>query len=113
MDNIETLTDDLYDFFRDLDENKGAVTPERHTNPVIKTRIEDWLAAKSHNPSVEDSEEADTNLISFLKIACQSDITTAQRQVTYDYFRRELADQKGVRDQMVAAFQQIIQNLRR
>ena len=113
MENVEALTDDLYDFFRDLDENKGAVTPERHQNPVIKTRIEDWLAAKSHNPSAEDSEEADTNLISFLKVACQSDITAAQRQVTYDYFRRELGDQKGVRDQMGAAFQQIIQNLRR
>jgi len=112
MENVEALTDDLYDFFRDLDENKGAVTPERHQNPVIKTRIEDWLAAKSHNPSAQDSEEADTNLISFLKVACQSDIATAQRQVTYDYFRRELGDQKQTRDQMGAAFQQIIQNLR-
>jgi hypothetical protein len=112
MEGIEALTDDLYDFFRDLDEHKGGVTPGRHTNPVIKTRIDDWLDAKSHNPSAQDADIADANFISFLKIACQSDITTAQRQVTYDYFRRELADQKQTRDQMASSFQEIIRALR-
>ena len=112
MEGIETLTNDLYDFFRDLDEHKGVVTPGRHTNPVIKTRIDDWLDAKSHNPSAEDADIADANFISFLKIACQSDITAAQSQVTYDYFRRELADQKQTRDQMASAFQDIIRVIR-
>jgi hypothetical protein len=109
MENIETLTDDLYDFFRDLDENKGVVTVGRHTNPVIKTRIDDWLAEKGTHPSAEDAAEANASFLSFLKIACQSDVAAAQRQITYDYFARDLADQKATRDDMAKAFQQIIQ----
>jgi len=109
MDSIKTLTDDLADFFRDLAENKGVVTPGRHTNPVIATRIDDWVAARSHNPSPEDIAEADADFLSFLKIACQTDITAAQPQITYDYFRRELADQKQERDAMAKGFKQIIQ----
>ena len=42
MDGIETLTGDLYDFFRDIQDNKGTVTAGRHTNPVIKNRIDQW-----------------------------------------------------------------------
>jgi hypothetical protein len=108
MENIETLTDDLYDFFRDLDENKGVVTPGRHTNPVIKTRIDDWLAEKGTHASPEDAAEANASFLSFLKIACQSDVSAAQRQITYDYFRRDLADQKETRNEMAKAFQEII-----
>jgi hypothetical protein len=109
MEGIESLTDDLYDFFQDLNENKGVVTPGRHTNPVIKTRIDDWLAEKGTHASPEDAAQANASFLSFLKIACQSDIAAAQRQVTYDYFVRDLADQKGTRDEMAKAFQQIIQ----
>ena len=51
MEGIEALTDDLYDFFRDLDEHKGVVTLGRHSNPVIKTRIDDWIGSKTRNSS--------------------------------------------------------------
>jgi putative protein kinase ArgK-like GTPase of G3E family len=108
MEGIDTLTDDLYDFFRDLDEHKGVVTLGRHTNPVIKTRIDDWIASKHRNSSGADIAEADANFASFLKVACESDVTAAQRQITYDYFQRDLADQKQTRDQMAKAFQEII-----
>jgi S1-C subfamily serine protease len=108
MESIEKLTDDLADFFQDLAENKGVVTMGRHTNPVISTRIDDWIAAKSHNPSAEDIAEADANFLSFLKIACQTDVTAAQSRISYDYFRRELADQKQARDEMAKGFDEII-----
>jgi S1-C subfamily serine protease len=108
MQAIESLTSDLYDFFRDLGEHNGAVTPGRHTNPIIKDRIDDWIDAKSHNHSYADRAQADANLISFLKIACQSDIPAAQRQISYDYFARGLADQQQTRAGMVKAFQQIL-----
>jgi hypothetical protein len=111
MESIDTLTDDLYDFFRDMNENHGIVTRGRHNNPAIKDRIDDWLNEKSHSPSEEDAAEADANFVSFLKIVCQSDVTAAQGWITYDYFRRDLADQKQTRDEMTKAFQQIIRNL--
>ncbi|MGB8355846.1 MAG: serine protease [Chthoniobacteraceae bacterium] len=108
MQNIETLTNDLGDFFRDLIENKGQVTPERHTNPVIKNRLDQWLANKAHNSSPTDQASANANFASFLKIACQSDVTAAQRQVGYDYFQRQLADEQTTRNEMSKAFEELI-----
>jgi hypothetical protein len=108
MKGIEGLTADLYDFFRDLGEHKGRVTLTRHTNPILKDRIDDWVESKGHNHSMVDREEADANLISFLKIACMSDINAAQRQISFDYFVRQLADQQQTRGQMVKAFQEIL-----
>jgi len=109
MESIEKLTDDLSDFFEDIAENNGVVTVGRHTNPVIANQINDWVAARSQNLSAEDKAAADTNFLSFLKIACRTDVTTAQSQITYDYFRRELADQKQARDEMSKGFEQLIQ----
>jgi len=106
MKNIETLTADLDDFFRDLYEHKGGVTPGRHTNPVIKSRIDQWLENKATSHSSSDEAWEDKNFISFLEISCQSDIAAAQRQLTY-----ELADQKQTRDAMAKAFEEIIKGL--
>jgi hypothetical protein len=108
MESIEKLTDDLADFLNDIGENNGVVTMGRHTNPVIATRIDQWVAEKSHNPSAEDIAEADANFLSFLKIACRSDVNAAQQTITYDYFRRDLSDQKQARDEMAKDFDQII-----
>ena len=112
MDKIGALTDDLYDFFRDISENKGSVTPDRHTNPVIKNRINEWIANKGKNQSTEDQAMADENFLSFLKVACESDVATAKRDISYDYFQRELADQQQTRDEMAKAFDEIIKSLR-
>lgn len=111
MDKIETLTEDLGAFFRDIVENNGGVTPEKHTNPAIKNRIDEWLAAKSHRLSVADQIQVNANFLSFLKIACQSDVTAARRTMSYDYFQRELADEQKTRDAMTKAFQEIIKEI--
>jgi len=108
MQNVETLTADLGDFFRDLAENKGMVTPGRHTNPVIKFRIEQWIAGKNRRSSDIDQANANANFASFLKVACQTDVTAAQRQLTYDYFQRDLADQQAIRNEMSKAFEELI-----
>jgi len=112
MESIEKLTADLYDFFVDLDDNKGAITPGRHSNPIFKSRIDDWIEAHRDRPTPADRLAADANLISFLKTACESDIAIAQRQITYDYFQRELADQKQCRDAMAKGFEEMLNNLR-
>lgn len=109
MTRIETVTSDLYDFFRDLQQNKGNIAPGRHTDPLFKNRIDDWIEQKASHPSAEDAAEADATFVSFLKTASQSDIGTMESQPTYDYFRRELGDQKLTRDGIVNAIQQLIQ----
>ena len=111
MEKIETLTGDLGDFFRDLGENKGGVTPGRHTNPVIKNRIDQWLADRSGNRSGADIGIANENFLSFLKVACQADVTAGRQHMSYDYFQRELVEQQQIRDQMSRAFAGIIKDI--
>jgi hypothetical protein len=112
IESIEKLTADLYDFFVDLDDNKGAFTPGRHPNPIFKNRIDDWIEANRGRPTPADRLAANVNFISFLKTACESDVAIAQRQITYDYFQRKLADQKQTRDAMAQQFDEILDDLR-
>jgi Trypsin-like peptidase domain len=109
MQGVETLTDDLYDFFRDLEDKKGVAGLDMRVNPVIKSHIDDWVTEKASHPGTEEAAHNDAIFISFLKSSSQSDITAAESQVTYDCFQRDLADQKQIRDQIEKALEQIIQ----
>jgi hypothetical protein len=63
-------------------------------------------------PQPDRSGECGCNFISFLKIACQSDLANVQRGLTYDYFQRRLAEEQEVRNEMSKAFREIINALR-
>ena len=112
MEKIHELTEALDNFFRDLYENRSHITIAKHTNPVIKARISQWQEVKSHKLSAMDRETADANLLSFLKVACQTDLAGAQRSLTYDYFQRRLSDEQETRNEMAKAFTDIIKNIR-
>jgi len=113
MDNIESLTDELYGLFRDLSNSGASISADNYDNPAIKQPIGDWVNAVSGRPSEEDVKQADENLLSYLKVACESDVTDAQRQMVYDYFSRELSDQKQIRDQMAKALESAIDSVQR
>jgi len=112
MEAIEKLTKDLAAFLDDLASEKGLHLGA-HNNPAIKNRIDAWLEARSKKLSPRDASMADQGLISFLKVACQSDVTAARQHITYDYFQRDLADQQRERDEISGVFNEIIQNLRK
>ncbi len=112
MESIEKLTADLFDFFVDFEANKGAVTPGRHINPIFRDRIDYWTEVNRGRPTPADRQAAAANLISFFKTTCESDIATAQRQITYDYFQRQLADQKQYRDAMEKGFDEMLNDVR-
>jgi hypothetical protein len=110
MEKIETLTNDLDYFLRDLAENK-RLTPGAHVNPVIKTRLDAWLAERSRGLSPSSLAEVNRNFVSFLKIACQSDVTMARQYLTYDYFQRGLTDQQRTRNEIAEIFDRIIKDI--
>jgi hypothetical protein len=112
MESIEKLTADLYDFFVDLGDNKGAVPTGLQANPIFKERIDYWTEVNGRRPTLADRQAAAANLISFLKTTCESDVATARRQITYDYFQRKLAEQEQYRDAMAKAFGEMLNNLR-
>lgn len=108
MESITELTDDLYDLLDDIVEHRGAITPGRHTNPAIKDGIDRWCESQKGPREWRESFGGNGNLVSYLKAACESDIGIAQRQISYDYFQRELAEQKRYRDAMAKAFEETL-----
>ena len=110
MHAIETLTGDLGNFLVDLGKD-SRVTPGAHTNPAIKTRIDQWLAEKKKRLNPRDSAAVDQNFISFLRVACRSDIAAAQPRMTYDYFQRQLTTEQQQRAEIADIFDKIIKDL--
>ncbi len=94
-------------FLQDLSAH-GTVNRDVHTNPALKDRVAQWLDAKAKSPGPRDAA-ADESLLSFLKVACQSDIAAAQPRLTYDYFERKLAVEQRARTQIAGLFGKIIE----
>ncbi len=112
MQNIESLTDGLSALLADLAKNH-SVTPGLHTHPVIKTRIDAWMAKRNQRLSPQDATANDQDFISFLKVTSQADVTSEKRRVTYDYFQRALAEQQQARDEIAAVFDKIIKGMQK
>jgi hypothetical protein len=111
MEKIETLTYDLEKFLVDLAKNDGKVTTSAHTNPAIKSRIEQWLGSKRKGMTDKDIVAANQNFLAFLKSACRSDILNAQQRMTYDYFQRQLTEEAGYRTEFANIFDSIIKEI--
>ncbi len=107
ISNIEDLTNDLYTFYHDL-ANKTPITRGQFTNPAMKPAVDGWLAAMRNNPSRDDASTANKTLLYNLKAVCEADITAGQKDITYNYFVRELSDQKTTRGQLEDAFQKLL-----
>jgi|GEM_PF-1059150 len=112
MTRIHTLTEDLDGFFEDIYKTRGKITVAQHTNPVIKARIAQWVDSKGKNMSAVDRHNADANFLSFLKVACQSDLATVRGRLAYDYFQRRLLDETETRTGMAKAFEKIINEIK-
>ena len=110
MQAIETLTGDLGNFLVDLAKD-SRVTAGAHTNPAIKSRIDQWQNDRKRRQSPKDAAQVNQNFISFLKIACRSDVTAAQQRLTYDYFQRQLASEQQQRGEIADIFDKIIKEI--
>jgi hypothetical protein len=111
MDSVEALTKDLTEFLRDLAEHNGMEGKVAYTNPLIGKLIDDWAFQRGRNPSGQEAAVADANFLTSLKIACETDILDAQSRITYDYFRRDLLDQKQERDEIAKTIERFIEEV--
>jgi len=109
MDSITQRTDELESFFKNAGEYQGVATADLPMNSAISGQIKQWKSTRRPGESPDDVAAAGANFLTFLKVDCESDLTAAQSRITYDYFRRELADQKRERDEMAKALGQIIE----
>ena len=110
IESITGLTDDLYDLLNDLVESRGDITRGRHTNPALKDGLQKWFQSQKSQQDWRGTFRSTGNeeLVLFLKTVCAADIGMARRQISYDYFQRQLAEQKQYRDLMVKAFEEIL-----
>jgi len=109
---IETLTGALGNFLVDLGTD-GKVSQGAHSNPAIKSRIDQWMADSKKRQSPKDAAQVDQNFISFLKVSCRSDITAAQHRLTYDYFQRQLSTEQQQRGEIAEIFDKIIREIQK
>jgi len=107
MENIEKLTKDFIVLIKDIAAD-GRVSRSLHSNPVITSRIDAWLAEKSRHLSRSDKVNADQNFVSFLKTTSQADVASAQQYMTYDYFQRQLTEQQRERAEIAKFFARIV-----
>lgn len=111
MEEIETLTDALVDFLRDLAED-GLLTEGRHTHPVLKGRIDSWIEKRQRRLSIADIKQADANMLSFLKVASRNDVNAARAVISYDYFQRGLDTQQRIRTEIAEILTILINRMR-
>ncbi len=98
--NAEKLTDDLNALLVDLAKNRRP-TPGLHTDPLLKPQIERWAA-------VGGGPASDHEFVAFLKTTCTGDLATAGKRLTYDCFKRMLAQQEQVRSELAIAFDRVM-----
>ncbi|MCE9609616.1 MAG: serine protease [Chthoniobacter sp.] len=113
MEKVEQLTVDLEKFLIDLGRN-NRVTLGAHTNPAIKSRIDQWQAVKKERTlSPKDMAQVNLNFLGFIKSACRADISAAQPRMTYDYFQRQLGSEQQIRNEMADIFDKIIKDIQK
>jgi len=113
MESIEKLTDDLAKVLMDLARNH-KITPSLHTNPAIKQQLDWWVSSGRQNSlGGRDSATADQNFIAGLKNIGTADIAAAHRNLTYDYFIRNLTEQQKQRKAITDVFDEILQEMRK
>ena len=91
----------------------GNVNASAHPNPAIKPRIDQWQADSKKRMSPKDAAAVDQNFLSFLKVACRSDLIAAQQHMSYDYFQRQLTERQQERNAMAEFFDKIIKGIQK
>ena len=107
MDNIEQLTRDLETFCRELLSGEN-LRPGLYREPAILQPVDDYaqVTGMSHM-SQYDRTNAKKDLLSAIRAASQADVAQAGSKLTYDYFQRELVEQRRERDEFARFFQRI------
>ena len=107
MEKIEAFTEDLDALARDMSKNHN-VTVGAHKTPVLKNLIDAWSASRTRRMSAADLAGVDKNFVSFLRVACQSDVTAARQRMTLDCFQRALAAEQKTRAEIAEIFPKAI-----
>jgi hypothetical protein len=112
LTKVETLTQDIARLIDDLSSG-GEFHPRAHTNPVLARPVQDLdRALGKQRLSAPDQQRALQHFLATVRSATQSDIRTARERWRYDFFRRCLEEQAGVREQFYQIFDKLMKSSR-
>jgi hypothetical protein len=101
MEQIEKRTYSLGEALTSMMWNRGEPPPDGA--PDLNQALQAWRAQNARRGKWKQKEAENEKLAALLKNACEADVGGAEKQVTYDYFKRDLVKEKATRDQMEAA----------
>lgn len=109
MEKIEARTNDLVKLI-----TSSQLNSIDYGDPAIRSPLERYAnAAAGHGLIKTDQLSAWKDLTAALRTACNTDIEQAQRQLSYDYFRHQLADQQKLRSEFFKGFDEFLKRLPR
>ena len=101
MQKISKLTEDVFDFLAAL---------RKHTEPqfatdTLRRPATEWLKTiRLKRVSEPDRVRATQGFLNALRFMVRADVTAAEPQMKYSYFREELAQERVIRDDLYKSF---------
>ena len=110
LNKVATLTRDISRLIDDLSGDSKLVTAA-HSNPVLSRPVRELSTALSNRTlSPADRNQAVGRFMASMRTITQSDVAAARPALTYDFFRRDLAEHSEVRERMYQLFDNVLKS---
>lgn len=111
VERIQATGEDFARLFADAREK--SISSANYTNSQIKRALETFerVAKSGRRMSAADLGNARRALLGDLRIAAMTDINAFDARTAYDYFRREVADEKKFRDDVYTGFTRAMESV--
>jgi len=103
MKKVEKTTRDLISLLEAF--AKGDMSCRAYETPEIRFALQ---FAKDIRRNEGARDAAIRNLTTATRSACEADLSQAEKQLTYDFFRRQVAEEKRRRDDIARAFELVL-----
>jgi hypothetical protein len=100
IEAIGKRTEELCTALEEFSWNTAKLPGNLAHDQNVKNAWQEWRVRKKQHGKRTQKKQAQDGLIAALKAACESDLNAAEGHVTYDYFKRELAEQKKARGEI-------------
>jgi hypothetical protein len=97
---ISALTGDIFDFLGALRKKQAP----QFATETLRRPANEWLNGIGGRRSEADRLKATQSFLAALRTMARSDVTLAESQLRYSFFREELREEREVRDKLYKAF---------
>ncbi|MGB8355180.1 MAG: serine protease [Chthoniobacteraceae bacterium] len=111
---IESLSQDFIKMSEDVNSGEHHFVASNYANPALQRSINSFIQDASRQ-GISKSDKLDLlhNFFAELRSSSRSDITAFNARPSYDYFRREVADQSLFRDELYTGFTRVMESFQK